>query len=331
MKILFVLNLRPDKSGITEQILYLRDKLEKESFKIELVSTFGGIYERMSGIFQTIGKAQSNDLIIGVGCSYFGFFPIFVAALAAFFLNKKIIYNYHGGQAELFFEKYNYFLKYIFKKDKIIVATEYLRKVFEKYNYKVTRINNFFNFESFPKAESEFKWNKKVVWCRSFEILYQPELALKVAEYLTKNNDFEFHFYGNGSLYKKLREKYENDKIIFYGLVERKKLLSDYQKYSFLFNTTLNDNIPNTIFEAGFYKLLVISSNVGGISTTFKDNEILFVNNNSEDSYINAFLEVEKNYNKYNDYREKLRRKVINFNWENVKNVWLAIINENRK
>jgi len=116
LRILFVLNVRYNKSGITEQVLYLKKSLEAENYDVKLVSTFGNIFHRIKGIVNAVKEGSKSDLIVGVGCSYFGFYPIFVAALAAFFLNKKVIYNYHGGQAEKFLWKYNYLLKYIFKK-----------------------------------------------------------------------------------------------------------------------------------------------------------------------------------------------------------------------
>ncbi|MCX6164177.1 MAG: hypothetical protein NTU73_04840, partial [Ignavibacteriae bacterium] len=132
-----------------------------------------------------------------------------IAAMAAFFFNKKILYNFHGGQAKRFFDRYNYFLKYIFKNKKIIVASDYLENVFKSKLYDVAKINNIFDFASYPEISNEFKWNKKVLWARSFENLYQPELALEVAGILTEKYDYEFHFFGDGSLYKKLKNKYE--------------------------------------------------------------------------------------------------------------------------
>jgi glycosyltransferase involved in cell wall biosynthesis len=330
LRILFVLNVRYNKSGITEQVLYLKKCLQAENYEVKLVSTFGNIFYRIKGIVNAVKEGSKSDLIIGVGCSYFGFYPIFVAALAAFFLNKKIIYNYHGGQAEKFLWKYNYLLKHIFRKKKIVVASDYLKSVFSNFGYNFVKIDNFFDFTSFPKMENQFKWNKKVIWARSFEPLYQPELALEIAENVTKNYDCEFHFYGDGSLLDKLRKKYENEKIIFHGLVDREEFLKEYRNYSVYLNTTLNDNIPNTIFEAGFYDLLVVSSKVGGIETTFSEKEILFVKNNSKEDYIKILSNIFNNPDSYNSIRRELNRKIMNYDWDNVRLKWLTIINQNK-
>ena len=328
MKILIILNLRHSKSGITEQILYLKKRLQAENYEVKLVSTFGNIICRIKGIINSFKEGNKSELIIGVGCSYFGFFPIVVAALAAFFLNKKIIYNYHGGQAEKFLGRYNYILKYILNNKVIIVASNYLKNVFADFGYNAVKIGNIFGFESFPKAGKQISPNKKVLWARSFEPLYQSEMALEIAEYLTKKYDWEFHFYGDGSLLNKLRNRYESKKIVFHGLVDREEFLKEYEKYSVYLNTTINDNVPNTIFEAGFYELLVVSSRVGGIESTFNDNEILFVKNNSKENYISTLSGVFENYGIYNSIRKELKHKIMKYDWNNVRNKWIDILNE---
>lgn len=329
MRILIILNLRHSKSGITEQILYLKKRLKAENYEVKLVSTFGNIICRIKGIINSFKEGNKSDLIIGVGCSYFGFFPIVVAALAAFFFNKKIIYNYHGGQAEKFLGRYNYILKYILNNKIIIVASDYLKNVFVDFGYNAVKIDNIFDFESFPNAGNQLTPNQKVLWARSFEPLYQPEMALEIAESLTKKYDCEFHFYGDGSLITKLRKRFESDKIIFHGLVDREEFLKEYEKYSVYLNTTINDNVPNTIIEAGFYELFVVSSKVGGIKTTFNENEILFVKNNSKEGYIEKLSEIFENTDKYKSFGKELKNKVINYSWEKVKLNWLTIINQN--
>jgi glycosyltransferase involved in cell wall biosynthesis len=330
LKILIVLNYRKNKSGITEQVLYLEKYFKEENLDVEMVSTFGNIIERIKGIVNVFRKGAKCDLIIGTGCSYFGFYPIFAAAAAAFFLNKKIIFNYHGGQADKFIGKYAYFLNNIFGRKKIITASDYLHKIFLKYGYNAVKIDNVFDFEEFPEAEKNDTRKINVVWARSFEPLYQPELALSAAKKITSEFDCEFHFYGNGSMLSECRRKFESPKIIFYGLKERKELLKSFGRYSVYLNTTLNDNIPNTIIEAGFYRLLVVSSEAGGIGTEFDENEILFVKENNLKSYTELLSGVLKNINEYDRIRDNLKKKIMKYSWSNVREKWLNIINEEK-
>jgi len=330
LKIIIVLNYRKNKSGITEQVLYLEKYLKGENYDVELVSTFGSIIERIKGFVNVFRKGAKCDLIIGTGCSYFGFYPIFAAAAAAFFLNKKIIFNYHGGQAGKFIGKYDYLLKYIFGKKKIITASDYLLNIFLKYGYNAVKIDNVFDFGEFPEAGKEERDKIKVVWARSFEPLYQPELALSAAKKITSEFDCEFHFYGNGSMLSECRRKFESPKIVFHGLNDRKELLKSFGRYSVYLNTTLNDNIPNTIIEAGFYRLLVVSSKAGGIGTEFGENEILFVKENNLNSYTELLSNIMKNFNEYDEIRNNLIKKIMKYNWSGIREKWINIINEEK-
>lgn len=328
MRILFVLNHRKNKSGITEQVLLIKRMLEEHRFDVKLVNTYGSIFLRIKGMINAVREGRKCDLIIGAGCSYFGFYPVLAAATAAFFLNKRIIFNYHGGQAERFLDKNNFWLKKVFGKNKIIVASDYLLNVFRERGYPAAeKIDNVFDFENFPVPVQDTNVNRKVVWARSFEPLYQPEMALSIAGELSEKYDCEFHFYGDGSLLNDLKEKYRNSRIIFHGLAERQVLLKELMNYSVLINTTIMDNIPNTIFEAGFYKLLVVSSRVGGINTTFGEHEIVFAENNSRKDYIEILSDYFEHPEKFISKRKNLREKVLGYDWNNIKEKWLDIIN----
>jgi len=330
LKILIVLNYRKSKSGITEQVLLLQNKLEECGFEVNLVNTFGSIPDRIKGLINSVKKGRASDLIIGAGCSYFGFYPIFAAATAAFLLNKKIIFNYHGGQAERFLGKHKFWLKKIFGNNIIVVASEYLLNVFKDAGYSsAVKVNNFFDFDNFPEADADFSNNGKVLWARSFEPLYQPQLALNIAHEICGKFDCEFHFYGDGSLYEEIKNKNENKKIFFHGLVDRNLLLREMKNYSVLLNTTVNDNVPNTIYEAGFYKLLVVSSRVGGINTTFGENEIAFAEENTKEEYVRIISDYFMKPDDYRGMRLNLHNKVKGYDWNNVKEKWLGIIKKN--
>lgn len=323
-----MLNYRKSKSGITEQVLLLKRKLEENRFDVKLVNTYGSIFIRIKGLINAVRAGRKCDLIIGAGCSYFGFYPVFAAATAAFFLNKRVIFNYHGGQADRFLEKNNFWLKRVFGKNKIIVASDYLMNVFKEKGYPAAyKIDNIFDFENFPEPVRDAAVNRKVVWARSFESLYRPDMALSIAEELTEKYDCEFHFYGDGTLLNDLKRKYRNNRIIFHGITKRETLLKELKNYSVLMNTTLMDNIPNTIFEAGFYELLVISSRVGGINTTFGDQEIAFAENNTKEEYIKILSDYYEHPEKFNSKRKNLRNKILGYDWKNVKEKWLDIIN----
>jgi len=331
LKILIISNLRPNKSGITEQVYNIRRGLIEESHDISLISTYGTIFKRLKGIAQAFKEAFKSDLVIGTGCAFYGFLPVAVASIAAYFADKPVFYNFHDGQAEVFLKKSERLVKFFIRNKKVVVASEFVNEVFKKFKFNSELIPNIFDFNSFPKRESEFAWNKKIIWARSFENIYQPELALKIALKTLEKSDCEFHFYGDGSLYENLKKKYRHTGIIFHGLVVREQILKDLSESSVFLNTTLYDNMPNSFFESGFYKLLVLSTRVGGVATTFDDSEVVFAKDNGIESFAEVLSDILENPSKYNSYRENLYNKVLRYRWDKVKDKWLSLIDESVK
>ncbi len=305
----------------------LEKMLKKESNQVVLVSTYGNIVKRAIGIINSFKKALDCDIIIGVGCAFYGFFPIAISSIVAYFTNKPILYNFHDGQVIVFLEKYFWIVKFFIRNKYVVVATDYLKKAFQKYSFNSIQINNFFDFSSFPNMERKFDFWKRIIWARSFENIYQPELALKVALKVLEKKDYEFHFFGNGSLFSELYNKYKHPLIIYHNVVNRDELLKELSNAFILLNTTVYDNVPNIFFEAGYYKLLIVSNKVGGISTTFNDKEIIFTEENSVEAFYNLLIEIINNQKDYDIYRENLHKKILTFTWETVRGKWLKLLN----
>lgn len=331
MNILIISNIRHGKSGITVQICNLSEKLREETHTVVNVSTHGSILGRFLGVVKSLFKAVRSDIIIGAGSGFYGFFPIVVASSVAFITRKSVIFNYHGGQVKDFLEKSEKFIRFFVRKKTIVVASEYIYKVFREYSFNAKLIPNFFDFDSFPPAKERFVWNGKIVWSRSFEAIYQPELALNAALKTLERRDCEFHFYGNGSMYERLKNQFKHPGIKFHGLVPRDEVLKSMSESSVFLNTTIYDNMPNSFSEAGFYGLLVVSTKVGGIATTFNDTEIVFAKENTEVAFSDLLFEVLDKPDKYDSLRKNFHDKVINFNWENIRDEWLNLLEETVK
>jgi|GEM_PF-1464364 hypothetical protein len=327
--ILIVLNYRESKSGITNQILELKHSLEKENYEVTLVSTYGSVYQRIKGILDIYKIGQNTNLIIAVGCAYYGFFPMMVAAAVAFLLGKNILYNFHDGQAKIFLEKYSKLVRFVIRDKKIIVASGFVFDVFKKYNFNVVLIPNHFNENyTFPAVNNNSDWNNKILWSRSFEKLYRPELALKVAQKVVDNINCEFHFYGNGSLLENLENEYNIPGIIFHRLIDRTDFLNEYGKYSFYFNTSEFDNFPLSIMEAGYFGLFVLSTKSEGVSSIYNNKEIYYFKGIDVNEISSEIINIFKCKEKFNEYRINLRNKISNYEWRNVKSKWIEALTE---
>ena len=327
MKILIIANIRKQQGGITTQVLELADSLRNEGIYVEIISTHGSFKERLSGILKSYSSGKNCEIIISAGCSYLGFFPIIIASLVAKLRGKKIIYNFHDGQIEDFLKKYYGIVKLFIGTEVIVVASDYLKNSFERFGFNVIRIYNHFNItDKIPVARVSDK-NLKIIWARSFEKLYDPETAIQAALHFSDNPDVVFHFYGTGKYLEYLKEKYEREKIKFMGYINRDILLKKYSEYDIFLNTTLYDNFPMSIIEAGINKLIIISSKTGGIPTIYNENEIIYFEPGDKEDLIAKINNVLRYPEIYSKYADRLYKHVIKFSWDNVKTDWMSLIN----
>lgn len=326
-RILIFLNYKPN-TGITNQILDLKADLEKEGNEVSLLNTHGNPIKRLISVFKGLAAAGKTDVVLAVGCAYKGFFPSMVAAIVSWLRRKPIVFNFHDGQAAIYLKDYHKFARFFIRNKEVVVATKFVADAFRAYNFRVKEIPNHFDFEaSFPKRKKAFEWNKNLVWARSFEELYQPELAIKSAITLLGKIDASFQFFGKGSLQEALVQKYQAKGLVFEGAVNRDVLLGALCNCSVFVNTTQFDNFPLSIVEAGYLGLLVVTTKVGGIASLFTDEELVFFNDKKEGALEEVLLDILEHPEKYEARRLALQEKVKQFTWGNVKEDWYKALN----
>jgi glycosyltransferase involved in cell wall biosynthesis len=331
MKILFLLNWMPERGGLAGQVDELIKCLQEDGHEIRIVDTHGSVLKRSWNSIRALWYSFSTDRIFGVGAAFIGFFPLLVAAICSFLTRKKVIHNFHDGQAPAYLAKYGGFVKFIIGRNPIVCASGFVAASFRDKGFNVVEIPYHFDLErSFPKRTIPFEWNKKIIWSRSFFDLYQPELALKAA-HLALNKDplLEFHFYGDGPLFPGLSSKYARPGITFHGFVRRDEFMKEYDRYSIMVNTTCYDNFPLTIVEAGYKKMMVLSTRIGGIATIYDESEILFFDDEKELAV--NLLKVISEPAKYDIFRDNLNKRIHEFTWDKVKEPWLSVISNPKK
>ena len=330
-RVLIVANIRKSQGGITTQVMELKDSLVSEGLKLEVVSTHGSLRDRINGIYSAIIKAKECDIILGVGCAYMGFFPMIVAYIVSVVRNKYVIFNFHDGQVKEFLKSYYGLVKVVLKNSKVIVATKYLNEEFKTYGFNSIIIQNHFNNLEGANTDHKKSETIKIMWARSFEKLYRADLALDTAKHFYDNKNAEFHFYGDGSEYIYYSNKYKSANIFFHGFMKREELLKEYKKYQVFLNTTEYDNFPMSIVEAGLNNMIVVSSKVGGLEALYSEGEIIFFQSGSLRSLVETIGNLFTDITKYSTYSINLSKKVVSFNWANVRAQWLNSLNINNQ
>lgn len=327
MKVLIIGNIRRQQGGITTQMLELKDSLLREGYEVAVVSTHGAIAKRAASLFRAFGKALQCDVILGVGCAYYGVIPMVVSSVVSKLSGTPVVYNFHDGQVEEFLRKYQGLLKWFFGKSAIVVATSFLKDSFVRYGFNAEVISNHLNdieIKELPVRDGK----TMIIWARSFEKLYRPEIALEGAKYLLNKFNAEFHFYGGGSLRDYYAGRYRNiPGIVFHDFVKRETLLNEYGKYDIFINTSDFDNFPMSIVEAGLNGLQILTSNPGGIASIYDDSEVNFFKKGDLSDFTEQLEALLANPGFFRYKTKNLAKKIIGFRWESVKNNWVELLN----
>ena len=143
MKILQIANYQEDVGGISVQVKLLHDKLRSEGYECDILSTKGSLGKRLKAVLKLFNIGRHYDVFHVHACSSRGFFPAVVGITAGRVLHKRTILTYHGGGAEVFFEKHPRMIRhYLSKTTANIALSGFTGEIFDRYGLKYTIIPN---------------------------------------------------------------------------------------------------------------------------------------------------------------------------------------------
>ena len=210
------------------------------------------------------------DVIHIFSASYFSFLlaPAPAIAVARMF-GKRIVLNYHSGEAEDHLQRWSRTSIPMLKQcDEIVVPSAYLVRVFAKFGLPATAIFNVIDFGRLTFRERNtlrpmFLSNRNFeahygvdIVLRAFSLIQQrfPEASLKVA--------------GDGPYRDALQQLAADLKlrnVEFLGMVDRARMAELYNEADCFLNGSRIDNQPLSILESFASGLPVVTTNAGGI------------------------------------------------------------------
>jgi glycosyltransferase involved in cell wall biosynthesis len=227
-------------------------------------------------------EVRKYDVIHIFSASYLSFLIAPTPAiLAARLYGKKIVLNYHSGEAEDHLRQWRRSTIPILNlADRIVVPSEYLVRVFKSFGIKASAIFNIIELDRFPFRERLvlrpiFLSNRNLephygVDCvlRAFALIQQrvPDAALTVV--------------GNGSqrpALEKLKNELKLKNTLFTGQIEHDQINQQYSNADVFLNGSRIDNQPLSILEAFACGLPVLTTDAGGIPFVVTDGETGFV------------------------------------------------------
>ncbi len=222
--------------------------------------------------------------------------PYVVGGLCNIFLRRKMIFNYHG----LFInnEYYNHIEKYIYyffhfvinffhSCDLAIVPSETSKNILLSETKLFPEVSFYYNSFDNCEIKNEVEQNildfllkiKKdylvVGVVARMEIQKRIEIALQILSKLKEENKkIFFVFFGDGPLEEQMKNYANELKVLtnckFFGYVKNATAYFNY--FDVILLTSKWEGLPLTIWEAMYYEVPIISTNVGGVKEIIESN-----------------------------------------------------------
>jgi len=269
------------------------------------------------------------DVIHIFSASYFSFLLAPAPAiLAARLFGKKIVLNYHSGEAEDHMQRWPRTSIPLLKiADEIVVPSAYLVRVFARFGLTAKAIFNVIDFDklTFRKREAlrpVFLSNRNLeahygvdIVLRAFAIIQErfPNASLKVA--------------GDGACrgtLEKLAAELKLSNVEFVGSVTRERMAELYNEADCFLNGSRVDNQPLSILESFASGLPVITTSAGGIPDLVNDGETaLVVAINDHEALARCAITLIEQPELANRIVGKAHDECRRYTWEAVRAEWL--------
>lgn len=266
-----------------EELIKALKRLGVDAFLVPIDPMFAGPFKgfhRIRGIrtlltqilywILLLRSIPKSDAVHISTAAFFSFCLVtFPAVCVARLSKKRIILNYHSGEAEDHLKKWKYSIRFALKSvDMLVVPSEYLKDIFQRYGYTAHVIPNIVDFEQFTYRERT-SVNPRFISTRNLEPLYRVADTIRAFSQIQKEYpEASLDLVGTGSELESLKafvKEYQLRNVTFSGRVEREKIPLHLDQADIFLNSSRIDNQPISILEAFASGLPVITTPAGGI------------------------------------------------------------------
>jgi L-malate glycosyltransferase len=285
----------PPYGGMALQGGALRDNLSREGVSVVIIPTnpllFLGMVkvrflrtflQTLVYLYRLIRFIPQVSVVHILAASYFYFFArVAPAVLLSRIFGRRVIVNYRGGEASLFFSKYGWLTRPVLRLASLItVPSRYLEKCFQEQGFACAIVANPIDLDRF-KFRHRQQLRPRLLVTRNLEPMYNVAMALQafaIVKRVYQNSRIDI--VGTGSEAQKLKAWVEDnglEGVFFHGAVRNDEMPKYLQEADILLNPTNVDNLPMSLIEAFATGLPVVSTKVGGIPELVGEETALLV------------------------------------------------------
>ncbi|HEX9443859.1 MAG TPA: glycosyltransferase family 4 protein [Candidatus Binatia bacterium] len=275
-------------------------------------------------------RLRNADVVHIFSASYWSFLlaPL-PAMLAAKAFGKRVILNYHSGEAEDHLGRWGALVHPGLRlADEIVVPSEYLRKVFAAHGYRVRVIPNVVDTARFRYRERR-PLRPRLVSTRNLEPIYRVDNTVKAFALLKGlYPEATLTIAGYGSEEERIRRlagPYLNRGIRLAGRVEPWAMPGVYDDADIFLNSSIVDNQPLSVLEAFAAGLPVVSTPTGEIAGMVRNGETgSIVSPGDPEVMAAAIARLLENPERARVLARRARTEVERHTWPEVKKQWIA-------
>ena len=227
-------------------------------------------------ILNLLREVRKYDVIHVFSASYLSFLIAPTPAiLVSKLYGKRILLNYHSGEAEDHLRRWPRTTRPIIRLvDKVVVPSGYLVRVFAKFGIEACAIFNIIDLDRFEFRERT-PLRPVFLSNRNLEPHYGVDCVLRAFAYIQRAiPDAVLTVVGDGSqrqALENLASELHLERTKFTGRVEHDEITRQYSANDVFLNASKIDNQPLSILEAFACGLPVVTSEAGGIPDIVTD------------------------------------------------------------
>lgn len=305
--------------------------------EVKSYSAIQNKYLRMTEmIFQFFNNGLKSDIILIDVFSTANFYFAYTLSILSFIFRKPYILVLRGGNLPNRYKNSKKRVHRIFKNARDIIApSNYLKRIFEDKGYNITYIPNIIDLELYD-FKVRMPVQPKILYIRGFGKIYNPQMTIRAVKVVSEScPDVKLVMLGSdidGTLAesKKLIKELKLEKNIeILGKMARDEWVIFSKNFDIMLSNPIIDNTPVSIIEGMALGLLIISTDVGGISDLLSHREdALLVPSNNYEKMAEAIKQLIENPGLCSILQTNARKKAETFSWENIKPQWVKVFNK---
>jgi len=299
--------------------------------KLQSIKFVRTLVTSIAYLLSLLTRVRKYDVIHIFSASYVSFvIAPTPAILVSKLFGKKVILNYHSGEADDHLRRWpRTAIPTIKLADRLVVPSEYLEDVFANFHLPASPIYNLIETDKFRFRKRD-PLKPRFLSNRNFEAHYGVDRVLQAFAVIQKQlPEATLTVAGNGPERDKLQQVAVDlnlNKTTFVGRVEHDKIVELYDSCDVFLNGSLIDNQPLSILEAFACGLPIVTSNAGGIPYMVENERTgLIVECNDSDGLAQAALRLFAEPNLTTRLINEGRRECNKYSWAAVRDQWLDL------